>query len=319
MTLLAPIGLLLALGVIPVLAMLLAGERRSGRVRALLHLRRPGRGWTIATIAAVCLAGGLLALAAARPVVNDTHARYLRTDAEAFFAVDTSRSMLAAPSRMAADRLDRARRAAVTLRNAIPDVPAGVASFTDRLLPNLFPTSDPGAFAATVDRAVGIDRPPPGGSALTVTTFDALSAVTKDAYFTPGRKRLVLVVLTDAESKDFDSARLKATLGSQKDIRTVLVRIGSSRERVFGREGLPEADYRPEDTAPTIRRFEQATGARAFDESGLDAAAAALRADAGSGRRVRLGSESNSTEVAPYLVLAAFLPLSLLLFRRNVL
>ena len=55
---------------IPVLAMLLVGERRSGRVRTLLSLRRPGRGWTIATIAAVCLAGGLLALAAARPVVN---------------------------------------------------------------------------------------------------------------------------------------------------------------------------------------------------------------------------------------------------------
>ena len=148
---------------IPVLAMLLVGERRSGRVRTLLSLRAPGRG-AIATIAAVCLAGGLLALAAARPVVNETHARYLRTDAEAFFAIDISRSMLAAPSRTAPDRLDRARRAAGTLRNAIPDVPSGVASFTDRLLPNLFPTSDPGAFAATVDRAVGIERPPPGGT-----------------------------------------------------------------------------------------------------------------------------------------------------------
>jgi hypothetical protein len=299
--------------------MLLAGERRSGRVRSLLGLRRPGRGWTVAAIVAVCLAGGLLALAAARPVVSDTHARYLRTDAEAFFAIDTSRSMLAAPSRGGLDRLDRARRAAVRLRSAIPDVPSGVASFTDRLLPNLFPTSDPAAFAATVDRAVGIERPPPGGSALTVTTFDALSAVTKDAYFTPGRRRLLLVVLTDAESKDFDAARLKTTLGSEKSIRTVLVHIGSSRERVFGREGLPEADYRPEDTAPTIRRFREATGARAFGEGSLDAAAGALRAEAGSGRRVRLGTESDSTEVAPYLVLAAFFPLGLLLFRRNVL
>lgn len=319
MTLLAPIGLLLAVGVVPILLALFAGERRAGRVRTLLALRAPGRGWTVATIAAVCLAAGLLALAAARPVVNDTHARYLRTDAEAFFAIDTSRSMLAAPSRTGPDRLDRARRAAVELRNAIPDVPSGVASFTDRLLPNLFPTSDPGSFLATVDRAVGIERPPPGGSALTVTTFDALDAVTKDAYFTPGRRRLLLVVLTDAESKDFDAARLKATLGAQKSIRTVLVRIGSSSEHVYGREGLPEADYHPENTAPTIRRFEQATGARAFGEGNLDSAAAALRAEAGTGRRVRLGSESNSTEVAPYLVLAAFFPLGLLIFRRNVL
>jgi hypothetical protein len=198
-------------------------------------------------------------------------------------------------------------------------VPSGVASFTDRLLPNLFPTSDPGAFVATVDRAVGIERPPPGGSALTVTTFDALDAVTKDAYFTPGRRRLLLVVLTDAESKDFDAARLKATLGAQKSIRTVLVRIGSAREHVYGREGLPEADYHPEDTAPTISRFKHATGARAFGEGSLDAAAAALRAEAGTGRRVRLGNESDSTEVSPYLVLAAFFPLGLLIFRRNVL
>jgi hypothetical protein len=319
MTLLAPIGLLVALGVIPVLAMLFAGERRSARVRRLLGLRRPGRGWTIATIAAVCVAAALLAFAAARPVVNDTHARYLRTDAEAFFAIDTSRSMLAAPSRNGLDRLDRARRAAVTLRNAIPDVPSGLASFTDRLLPNLFPTSDPGAFAATVDRAVGIERPPPGGSALTVTTFDALAAVTKDAYFTPGRRRELLVVLTDAESKDFDAERLKATLGGEKRIRTVLVHIGSTHEHVYGREGLPESDYRPEDTAPTIRRFREATGARAFGEGSLGAAAAALRAQAGSGSRVRLGSEPDTTEVAPYLVLAAFVPLGLLLFRRNVL
>ena len=95
-----------------------------------------------------------------------------------------------------------------------------------------------------------------------MTTFDALSAVTKDAYFTPGRKRLVLVVLTDAESKDFDAARLKATLGSQKDIRTVLVRIGSSRERVFGREGLPEADYRPAPHRRSVASSRRRAGAR---------------------------------------------------------
>ncbi len=251
-------------------------------------------------------------------MTSDTHARYQRTDAEAFFAIDTSRSMLAARSPTGQDRLDRAKEAAERLRAAIPDVPAGVASFTDRLLPNLFPTPDPAVFAATVQRAVGIERPPPGGSALTVTTFDALSAVTKDAYFTPGRRRLLLVVLTDAESKDFDAAALRTTLGRARDIHTVLVRIGSSREHVYGREGLPEADYRPEATAPKIRRFEEATGARAFDESGLGAAAAALRADAGSGRRLLLGNESDSTEVAPYLVLAAFFPLGLLLWRRNL-
>jgi VWA domain-containing protein len=318
MTLLAPAGLLLALGVLPILAALLAGERRAGRARTRLRLRAPSRAWTVVSIAAVSAAGALLALAASRPVVNESHARFLRTDAEAFFVIDTSRSMLAANSATGLDRLDRAKQAAETLRKAIPDVPAGVASFTDRLLPNLFPTSDPTAFAATVDRAVGIDRPPPGGDALTVTTFDALAAVTKDAYFIPGRKRLLLVVLTDAESADFDVQRLRDTLAA-RGIRTVLVQVGSAHERVFGREGLPEADYRPEPTAQLVKRFVAATGAHAFGEHDLAAAAARLRADAGNGARVRLGTETDSTDVAPYLVLAAFFPLGLLLFRRNVL
>src|SRR5204863_9463200 len=92
----------------------------------------------------------------------------------------------------------------------------------------------------------------------------------------------------------------------------------SRRERVFGSEGLPEADYRPEPTTLAVERFVDATGGRAFGEDDLAAAAARLRADAGRGSRVRLGTETDSTEVAPYLVLAAFVPLGLLIFRRNV-
>src|SRR5262249_54442239 len=152
----------------------------------------------------------------------------------------------------------------------------------------------------------------------TVTTFDSLAAVTKDAYFTPGRRRLLLVVLTDAESIDFDAQLLRDTL-ARRGIRTVLVRVGSTREHVFGREGLPEAAFHPEPTARTVTRFVQATGARAFGEGDLEAAASHLRADAGHGARVRLGTETDSTDVAPYLLAAAFFPLGLLVFRRNVL
>lgn len=319
MTLLAPVGLLLLLGLVPVLAALVAGERRARGACALLRLRAPGRTWTIVAIAAVSAAVALLAVAVARPVVTRSHTRYLRTDAEAFFAIDISRSMLAAPSPTAPDRLSRAKKAAEALRRQIPDVPAGVASFTDRLLPNLFPTSDPAVFDATVERAVGIERPPPGGSALTVTTFDALAAVTRDAYFTPGRKRFLLVVLSDAESQDFDAQLLRDTLGRAPGLRTVLVRVGSAHERVFGPEGLPEADYRPEPTAGTVKRFVAATGAREYAENDLAAAGSRLRADAGRGSSVRLGSELGTTDLAPYFLLAACAPFGLLLFRRNVL
>ena len=42
-------------------------------------------------------------------------------------------------------RLERAVAAAVKLRASIPDVPAGVATLTDRVLPDLFPVPDIGA------------------------------------------------------------------------------------------------------------------------------------------------------------------------------
>ena len=319
MTLLAPAGLLLALGVVPALAALALAGRRASRTRSLLGLHPPGPLWRAVAIVALCAAAALLALAASRPVVRETQTRFVRTDAEAIFALDISRSMLAAASPAGPTRLVRAKAAARALRAAIPDVPAGVASFTDRVLPNLFPSSDEGVFAATVDRSVGIERPPPGGSALTVTTFDALATLAKGEYFTPGRRRRLLVVLTDAESRGFDPSLLRSTLGRVTGLRTVLVRLGSSRERVFGREGLPEADYRPEETAQTVKSFVQATGARAFDEGQLGGAAAAVRADVGRGPRVRIGTASSTTYLAEYFVLAALAPLGLVLWRRNLL
>ena len=318
MSLLSPVGLLLALGIVPALTALFVAERRAGRARSLLGLRPPGRAWSLTAAAAVCTAGLLLALAAARPVVHQTRSRYLRTDAQAIFAIDVSRSMLAAASPTSAGRISRAKQAAERLRAAIPDVPAGVASFTDRVLPNLLPTPDAATFDATVDRSVGIERPPPGGSALTVTTFDALAAVSKDAYFTPGTRRRLLVILTDAESRDFDVTLLRSTLGPAAGMRTLLVRIGSTRERVYGREGLPEADYRPEATAQTVRRFVEATGGRAFGEADVGTAVSAVRAAVGHGPRVRTGSFSSSTDLAAFFVLAAIAPLGLLIRRRNV-
>jgi hypothetical protein len=227
--------------------------------------------------------------------------------------------MLAAGSPTGPTRIARAKQAAEQLRAAIPDVPAGVASFTDRVLPNLFPTPDAATFDATVERSIGIERPPPGGNALTVTTFDALAPVSTDAYFTPGRSRRVLVILSDAESVDFDLGLVRRALGPQSGVHTLLVRLGSTREHVYGREGLPEADFHAEPTTQVVHRFVEATGGRAFGEGDLSAASAAIRAAVGHGPRVRTGSFSSSTDIGPYLVLAATLPLGFLIRRRNVL
>lgn len=317
MTLLAPFGLLLVLGLVPGLAAFIQGQRRAARARSRLGLRPPEPFRRVAATVALCLAGALVALAASRPVVRDTQARYVRTDAEAIFALDISRSMLAAASPAGPTRLDRAKAAAKAMRATIPDVPAGIATFTDRALPNLFPTSDEGVFSATIDRSVGVDRPPPVGSALTVTTFDALA--TLRGYFTPGRRHRLLVILSDAESRDFSASLLRAEFGRAPGMQTVLVRFASSNERVFGREGLPETDYRPESTAQTIRRFVQATKGHVFDEGRLGQAEGAVKEGVERGPRVRIGMASTPTQLAPAFVLAAFIPLGFLLWQRNLL
>lgn len=61
------------------------------------------------------------------------------------------------------------------MRESLHDVPLGIASMTDRLLPHLFPTTDRAAFAATLTKAVGIDRPPPRDARRRATALGVLS------------------------------------------------------------------------------------------------------------------------------------------------
>ena len=85
----------------------------------------------------------------------------VRSDAQAFYVFDISRSMLAAPGRDRATRLDRAARAALRMRTALAGIPAG-ARVDDR----------PGAAARVPDRGRGGVRSraravaPPGQPAL---------------------------------------------------------------------------------------------------------------------------------------------------------
>ena len=58
-------------------------------------------------------------------------------------------------------RLDRAKREAESLRAELRDIPAGAATLTDRVLPNLLPVPDRAAFDATLQDAVAIEEPPP--------------------------------------------------------------------------------------------------------------------------------------------------------------
>ncbi len=171
LTLLTPLGALVIVAVVLPLAAIAEVARRLRATRAALGLRAPRRGGDLAALAALVGTFVLLALAATQPALShDTVAR-VRKDAQALFVLDTSRSMAAAASRNGPTRLARAKAAATTLRASIPDVEAGVATLTDRVLPNLLPVADRPSFDATVRRSVGIEEPPPRSTTLRATNF----------------------------------------------------------------------------------------------------------------------------------------------------
>lgn len=316
---LSPLAALIAvLGVVPALA-LLAARRRAQLVRGRLGLPEPAPRSLLPAVVAVCAVAGLVGLAAAQPVVDRSKQGYVRSDAEALFVLDTSRSMLAQPGPSGLDRLARAKRAATALRAAIGQVPVGLASITDRTLPYLLPTADADVFAATLARAADIEQPPPIQRYSTrVTTLAALAGVATENFYSPSAKRRLLVVFTDGESRPFDSALIGGVFRRPPGIGTIFVRFGGGGERIYS-NGTLEAAYRPYPrSGPTVQRLAAATGGRAFSEGQLSEAAGAMRAYLGTGPKAPVGRQPARLVVAPYVLAVLIVPLAVLLRRRDV-
>jgi hypothetical protein len=253
-------------------------------------------------VAALIAAAGLVSLAAAQPVVEFDRTSRVRTDAEAVIAIDITRSMLAKTSPGATARIVRAKVAALELRQAIPTVPVGIASLTDRTLPHLFPSVDEESFRTTITRSVGVERPPP---------------VATQGFFSPKARHRVLVVLTDGESLPPTQAHLTSTFARPPGVRTVFVQVWGPSERVYAGR-LPESGYRPDPTARAILdRFAAEVGGVVFPESQLSAAKQAVKELVGKGPTVVRGEQRDHVALAPYLAGSAFLPLLLLLWRRD--
>jgi len=305
-TLLTPrAGYLAALAVVPVAAFLVAATR-ADRVRTLLRLPAPasrGRVRRSVLLVAIVL---LLVLAAAQPAVH-THASVrARTDAAAFVVLDTSRSMLAAPSAGSRTRLAQAKQAAIALGAKLTGVPLGVASFTDRVLPDLFPTPDRGVFDSTVE-SVTAESPPPRDVNTVATTFDALSPLATDGFFAPAAARRAVVLFTDGESRAFDATGLADTLRAH-GIRLAVVRVGSGADRIWRSDGTAEAAYRPDPglARQSVAQLRSATG------GGTDPAVV-IRHALGNGPTRVIGVEPRSRSLAPFAALLALVPLIALL------
>jgi hypothetical protein len=313
---LTPLGALAMLAVAIPLAGLALAARRERQARDLLGLAPPPPVNRITRVTALVAVPVVLGLAATQPALRSVQSANVRTDAQAFFVVDVSRSMLASRGPDGASRFDRAKEEALRLRDAIPEVPAGIATLTDRVVPGLFPNSDRNVFGQTLNRAVRIQEPPPTNSGVLGTSLGALGSLGTDNFFEPSAKRRLVVVLTDGESLTFDPGIVARDLAKGPGIRLVLVHTWDSSEKVYTPEGAPEPRYRARtESLDAIASLMRATGGRSFREGSVGDAAGAVRAAAGSGPTKVEGRAERTRTLAPYVALLALLPLLFVLPR----
>jgi hypothetical protein len=253
-------------------------------------------------------------------VIVDSQPRYLRDDAEAYFVVDITRSMLASASATEPNRLERARVFAERVRAAVPDVPAGIASFTNRLVPHVFPTPSLSLFGSGLRRSIAIERPAPDRSEQAlVTAFDSLAPLQTHNFFSPSADRRVAVVLTDGESRPVSPETVRA-LRARPRIALLIVRFWSPEERIFRPRLELDEQYEPDPTSTaTLSAFAGGVGARVFGEDDVAAVARELRRVLGRGEPVIAGEEFSARPLTPWAVALALVPLGFLLARRNVL
>ncbi len=316
---LTPRAALVGLSVLVPLAAFVLVEWRAARVRSQMRLAGPSLLSRLPLLAALLAVAGLVALASAQPLLERSQTRYERTDAAAYVVLDTSRSMLAAEGVRKPTRFARAKQAALALRAAIPDVPVGLASMTDRILPHVFPTLETDVFKATLQRSLGIERPPPSSASdIRTTDYGSLSALANQNFFPPGRKRRLVLVLTDGESIPLVASYLRELYFTGPHIRTIFVRFWSETERVY-RKGKPEPRYRPDPASGTqISHVATTMGGKLFSEARLRDAIRAERAFVGDGLKIKVKSDRRPMALAPFSVLAAIFPLGFLLWRRNL-
>ena len=317
---LSPSGALVALAVIVPLGAFVLLEQRMRRVTQALGVAPEPLTRRLSVPLALTASAVLVALAAAEPVLGVSETRQTAARAEIVFVLDTSRSMGAAAAPGAPSRLDRAKAIVSELRARLGDVPAGIASLTDRALPHLFPSPDPRVFAATLADAVAIGSPPPNGGVTRGRSTDlaALAAVPRTGFFLPSATRRVVVFLSDDETVPVSSPVVGAAFRRPPAARALFVRVWSSRDRIWI-SGRPDPGYRPDPSSASVAKLvARATGGRAFTEGQTAAVAAAARSAVAGGGTVPAKVSETRRPIGGWLALAAALPLGLVLRARNV-
>ena len=313
---LTPLAAILAVSALLPLAIYIFRERRAGRIRGAIGLDEPSRRDRAPLVVAIAAVPLLLGIAAAQPVLGTERSVPEREDAEAYFVLDTSRSMLAADGPGEPTRFERAVDAASAIRDRIPEVRSGIVSMTDRLLPHVLPTTDRRVFETTLRRSIGVELPPPAFTYSThATSYEVLAGIPERRYFSQTAKKRVLVVLTDGESRPFGS-QLGAAFPGKPPIETVFVRFWDARERIY-QTGVSDSYLPDRDSEAAISRVATLVRGQAFSEDEVAAAGDAVAEIVGEGETSNRTIPGARVALMPWVTLAAIVPLGFLLWRRN--
>ena len=315
---LTPLGALLALGALFPLVALALNERRARKARRSLGVEGPHRRSYAASVAALALVPVLLGLAVAQPVLQSVRTIHVRADAQAFYVFDTSESMRASAGPRRPARIARALAAASRMHFALREIPSGIATMTDRVLPNIFPTGSEQLFTAALADTVGIERPPPKGYNQTATTFASLDTFAGTNFFSDGVQHRLVILFTDGETAPYFGGDLHEALRPRPHTDFVIVRLGRASERIYV-AGKPDPGYRPDPAAArSTGALASVVGGRAYPEGDLNSAITAAQHVLGKGPLVGVGQGLHVVALARWLVLASLLPLAFLLWRRNI-
>jgi len=318
----SPAGVLTVLALALPLGALVLFERRAQRLRGPLRLPQPPLRAHRSSVVSLAAIGVLLALAAAQPVLARETPRLIRSDAQVYVIFDVSLSMAASRGADTPTRLARAKALALRLRHALPDLPVGVASFTQRAVPHLFPTPDQAVFTGVVKESVQIWEPRPPSSfkpGVRATDLESIAELGANGYFAPEAAHRLVVVFSDGESIQAFPARIAAALGRRPTVKAIFVHVWDAAERIHLAGGRVDPNYQPDPAGGQIlAELAAETNGQAFSEEDLRGIVGRARADLGQGKATPKGVHRSRTPLAPWLVLAAFLPLGAVLRRRNL-
>jgi len=317
MTFLSPLGALVALAVVLPLAAYALLEVRSRRVSGRIGLTPPALSSRLGVPVAIVLVAAFLGIAAAQPVISGTRSHSGRSDAQVYVLFDVSRSMLARSSASAPDRLQRAKKLALKLRQAVPDVPFGITSLTDRVLPHLFPTLDPNVFQSTLKDAIGIERPPPSGTEDLATDYSSLGDTGTNNFYGADVPKRELVIFSDGESKYFDENTLREDF-EKGGVHVLFVHLWNADEKIYLPGDHVDPGYRPDPQSTSAAQRIAAAGGG--EELGEDPSVliSQTKAFLGTGPHTTIREQRTRISLGPFVALMALLPLGFVLLRRNV-